>query len=66
MLELFSETSAEIPDDIQKAIDLTDYAVKTRYPGESEPVTKEEYEEALTTAETIYNWVSSIIKTARS
>ena len=66
MLELFSETSAEIPDDIQKAIDLTDYAVKTRYPGESEPVTKEEYEEALTIAETIYHWVSSIIKADRS
>jgi len=66
LLEVFSETSAEIPDDIQKAIDLTDYAVKTRYPGESEPVTKEEYEEALTIAETIYNWVSSIIKADRS
>ncbi|MBW1839537.1 MAG: HEPN domain-containing protein [Deltaproteobacteria bacterium] len=66
LLEIVSETKTEIPEEIQKAIDLTDYAVKTRYPGESEPVTKEEYEEALTIAETIYNWVSSIIKADRS
>ena len=61
LLEIASETKTEIPAEIRKAIDLTDYAVKTRYPGESEPVTKEEYEEAVTIAETIYNWVSNIM-----
>jgi HEPN domain-containing protein len=61
LLEIVSETQTEIPAEIKKAIDLTDYAVKTRYPGESEPVTKEEYEEALTIAETIYNWVANIM-----
>jgi HEPN domain-containing protein len=66
LLEIVSETKTEIPAEIQKAIDLTDYAVKTRYPGESEPVTKEEYEEALTIAETIYNWVSNIMKANKS
>lgn len=57
-----SETEIKIPDEIQKAIDLTDYAVKTRYLGEREPVTKDEYEEALTIAEVVYSWASSIIK----
>ena len=66
LLEIVSETKTEIPEEIQKAIDLTDYAVKTRCPGESEPVTKEEYEEALTIAETIYHWVSNIMKADRS
>ena len=61
LLEIASETKTEIPAEIRKAIDLTDYAVKTRYPGESEPVTKEEYEEALAIAETIYNWVSNLM-----
>ena len=61
LLEIASETKTEIPAEIRKAIDLTDYAVKTRYPGESEPVTKEEYEEAVTIAETIYSWVSNIM-----
>jgi HEPN domain-containing protein len=66
LLEIVSETKTEIPEEIQKAIDLTDYAVKTRYPGESEPVTKEEYEEAVTIAETIYHWASNIMKADRS
>lgn len=57
-----SEVSIEIPEEVQKAIDLTDYAVNTRYPGEREPVTKEEYEEALKIAESVYEWVSKIIK----
>ena len=61
LLEIASETKTEIPAEIRKAIDLTDYAVKTRYPGESEPVTKEEYEESLAIAETIYNWVSNLM-----
>lgn len=62
LLEIVSETGIEIPEEIQRAIDLTDYAVETRYPGEREPVTKEEYEEALTIAEVVHNWASSIIK----
>ena len=61
LLEIASETKTEIPAEIRKAIDLTDYAVKTRYPGESEPVTKEEYEEAVAIAETIYNGVSNLM-----
>jgi HEPN domain-containing protein len=62
LLEIVSETKTEVPAEIHKAIALTDYAVKTRYPGESEPVIKEEYEEALTIAETVYNWVSNSIE----
>ena len=62
LLEIVSETKTDMPAKIQKAIDLSDYAVKTRYPGESEPVTKKEYEEALTVAETVYNWVFNIMK----
>ncbi len=43
-------------------LDLTDYAVEARYPGGREPVSEEEYEEALKLAETIYEWVSKTIK----
>ena len=63
LLEIVSETKIKVPEEIFKAIDLTDYAVKIRYPGESEPVTKEEYEEAVRIAEDVYSWVLSIIKT---
>ena len=39
-----------MPEAIWEAINLTDYAVETRYPGPAEPVTKEEYRDAVTVA----------------
>jgi len=65
LLELVSEAGIEIPEEIKKAIDLTDYAVKTRYPGEREPVSREEYEEALKIAEEVYRWVTKSIEEGR-
>ncbi len=62
LLELVSEAGIEIPEEIKKAIDLTDYAVKTRYPGEREPVSTEEYEEALKIAEEVYRWVTKFME----
>ena len=62
LLEIVSETKIKVPEEIFKAIDLTDYAVKIRYPGGSEPVTKEEYEEAVSIAGDVYRWVLSVIK----
>ena len=59
-----SEAGIEIPGEIENAIDLTEYAVETRYPGEREPVTGEEYKEGLKLAEIIYNWVIKIIMEA--
>ena len=41
---------------------LTDYAVLTRYPGDLEPVTEEEYLEAIRIAETVVQWAEKIIK----
>ncbi|MDR1218827.1 MAG: HEPN domain-containing protein [Treponema sp.] len=38
------EKYIEIPDDVKNAIDLTNYAVQTRYPDEYDEITKEEYE----------------------
>jgi len=62
LLELVSEAGIKIPEEIEKAIDLTDYAVETRYPGGREPVTEEEYKEALKIAEGVFNWISKIIE----
>ncbi|MBU0600691.1 HEPN domain-containing protein [bacterium] len=61
LLELVLEEGIEIPDKVKMAIDLTDYAVRTRYPGEIEPVDEEEYEEALILAEDVYNWADKLI-----
>ena len=42
------------PDCLIAATRLTAYAVTTRYPGEEEPVSKEEHEQAVSTAESVY------------
>jgi HEPN domain-containing protein len=52
----------EIPADIQKSSELTDYAVFTRYPGTYDDVTKEEYEESIVIASACLEWVTSKIK----
>lgn len=43
------------------AVELTPYVVATRYPGETEPVTEEEYVEAIEIAERVPEWAESII-----
>jgi HEPN domain-containing protein len=62
LLELVSEAGIKIPKEVEKAVDLTDYAVETRYPGEREPLTEEEYKEALDIAEEVLSWTSKIIE----
>jgi predicted nucleotidyltransferase len=42
-------------------VDLSDYAVETRYPGLAEPVTLQEYEEAVAIAEEVVEWAQSVI-----
>jgi HEPN domain-containing protein len=44
-----------------EVVDLNPYAVTTRYPGELEAVTTEEYREALRTAEGVVEWAESIL-----
>jgi len=57
LLELVSEAGIEI----KKSIKLTKYAVETRYPGKIEPVTQEEYKEALTLAEEVFKLLTKLL-----
>lgn len=41
---------------------LSDYAVEARYPGLAEPVTEEEYRQAVALAETVVRWVEQLIQ----
>jgi HEPN domain-containing protein len=54
---LIEEDIEEIPEQIREAVRSTDYAVEARYPGVSEPVEQEEYEEAIKLAESVVRWV---------
>jgi HEPN domain-containing protein len=51
-----------IPSEVMEAALLTAYAWEARYPGLSEPVTVEEYREALRQAEVVLQWAVRIIK----
>ena len=43
-------------DELIASAQLTDYATALRYPGHGEPVTKDEYREALRLAEAVVAW----------
>ena len=62
LLTLVDEQGLDIPRAVRKAALLTDYAVVTRYPGLAEPVTEEEYEEAVALAERVVKWVEGIVE----
>ena len=46
---------------IKDVVELNAYAVLTRYPGESEPVTKKDYTRALSIAESVFEWAQKVI-----
>jgi len=57
LLELVRKIGIKIPKKVEDSIILTDYAVKTRYPGEYAPLTEKEYIKSLRLAENVFLWV---------
>ena len=45
-----------------KAINLTKYAILTRYPGEYDEITQEKYEESVKIAKDCLEWIEKTIK----
>ncbi len=58
-LELRGHT---VPDEIWLASDLTRFAWEARYPGVREPVTQDEYREALAMAQSVVRWAAAIVE----
>lgn len=52
----------DIPSNVVEAALLTPYAWEARYPGLSEPVTIEEYHEAIRQAELVLKWAKEVIR----
>jgi len=50
------------PSELKNIIELEDYAVQTRYPGDYTPVNKAEYLEALKIAESALIWIKNNLK----
>jgi HEPN domain-containing protein len=61
LLGLVEQAGQPIPESIKRAAILSEYAVETRYPGLSEPVTRQEYEEAVVIATQVVRWAEKII-----
>lgn len=62
LLTLLENQNVKLPEEIKAAAELTNYAVETRYPGPTEPVTEEEFKQALQTAEAVFAWCEAKIK----
>ena len=55
------DSGVEVSPKVKEAIILTRYAVETRYPGTVEPITEEEYQEAIQLAEAVVDWAEKIL-----
>lgn len=62
LIELLERHGERILPGIHEVARLTSYAVETRYPGLAEPVTREEYEVAVTLAEEVVRWVEKALE----
>jgi len=49
------------PTILTEAVILTDYAVVYRYPGDADPVTEDEYRQALRIADETVQWAESVL-----
>jgi HEPN domain-containing protein len=54
-------SGVSIPSVVREAVILTRYAFETRYPGLFEPVTDDEYREAVRLAEAVVTWADSVM-----
>jgi len=54
-----------IPDDVEEAVVLTDYAFEARYPGLAESLTEQQYRRAVAIAERVVGWAEEVIEGSR-
>jgi len=61
LISLLINSGIKIPKKIMNSAQLSDYSVETRYPGDYDEVTFEEYNEVVKIADDVYSWVKSKI-----
>jgi len=62
LLTLAEKTGEPIPDIVMQAAKITRYAVAARYPGIIEPVSRQEYSEAILLAENVLAWAEGVVQ----
>jgi HEPN domain-containing protein len=61
LLTLLEQNKMPVPEVVRAAAALTDYSVEARYPGPFEPVTENEFTEALRIAKAVVSWAEGQI-----
>ena len=61
LLTILESRTERIPDAIRRTVRLTCFAVHTRYPNVEEPVSEQEYTEAIEIAEAVVRWAEERI-----
>jgi HEPN domain-containing protein len=61
LVNLLKKRGHPVPPQIEQSVGLTDFAVEARYPSTAEPISREEYQEAVELAEQVVRWAESII-----
>jgi HEPN domain-containing protein len=56
LMVTLTQHGVAVPDEVQMATILTPYAVALRYPGHSESVSEDEYQEAIKLATIVLRW----------
>jgi len=62
LFTLLERGGVDLPKTIREGEKLTRFAVFTRYPGIAQPISHEEYEEAIKVAEEVVRWVKKQLK----
>ena len=62
LLSLLEQIGPKLPQRVRRAAILSDYAVQARYPAVAEPVTQQEYQEALSIAEAVIAWAEQAVE----
>lgn len=65
LIDTLEEHGQKIPEQVKRSVILTGYAVATRYPGNYEPVSKGEWKDAVTLAQSVVSWAIKVIDAGR-
>lgn len=65
LLDGLAGLGVEIPESMWELSDLTRFAWESRYPGLGEPISEDEYQQAVTLAEMAVAWAARLIESAR-
>jgi len=66
LITLLKNHGLEVPEIVADAVRLTEYAVWARYPSTIEPVTEEDYQEAIRIAQDVIDWAGLMLRTPPS